>query len=39
VISFVCVDRIQKTNKKRCILVTLPSATLDKEVLYRVSRP
>jgi hypothetical protein len=36
VISFVCVDGIQKTNK-RYILVTLPSVTLDKEALCRVS--
>jgi hypothetical protein len=31
VISFVFVDGIQKTNKKRYILVTLPSVTLGKE--------
>jgi hypothetical protein len=34
-----CLDGIAKTNKKRCILVTLPSVTLDKEVLCRVSGP
>jgi hypothetical protein len=38
-ISFVCLDEIGKTNKKRCVLVTLSSVTLDKEVLYRVSGP
>jgi hypothetical protein len=32
-------DGTSKTNKKRGILVTLPSVTLDKEVLCRVSRP
>jgi hypothetical protein len=38
VISYVCVDGIQKTNKKRYILVTLPSVTLGKEALCRVFR-
>ena len=37
VISYVCVDGIQKTNKKGYILVTLPSVTLGKEALCRVS--
>jgi hypothetical protein len=35
-VSFVCLDRIGKTNKK-CVLVTLPSVTLGKEVLCLVS--
>jgi hypothetical protein len=38
-VSFVCLDRIGKTNKKRCVLVTLPSVTLGKEGLCRVSGP
>jgi hypothetical protein len=38
-VSFVCLDGIGKTNKKRCVLVTLPRVTLGKEVLCRVSRP
>jgi hypothetical protein len=38
VISFVCLDGITKTIK-RCIFVTLPSVTLGKEVLCRVSGP
>jgi hypothetical protein len=36
VVSFVCLDGIEKTNKRR-ILVTLPSVTLDKEVHCLVS--
>jgi hypothetical protein len=36
-ISFVCLEGIGKNKLKRCILVTLPSVTLGKKVLYRVS--
>jgi hypothetical protein len=38
-ISFVWMDGIGKTNKKRCVLVTLPSVTLGKKVIWRVSGP
>jgi hypothetical protein len=37
VISFVCLDGIIEKTNKRCILVTLSSATLDKGPLCRVS--
>jgi hypothetical protein len=38
-VSFVCLDGIEKKQIKRCVLVTLPSVTLGKEGLCRVSGP
>jgi hypothetical protein len=39
VIYFVCLDGIGKTNKKGAYWSLLPSVTLGKEALCRVSRP